>query len=282
MQATDTNGEHATWGQVKRLPFGFAKRHGVLVKAVTDQGVIIQYLPGIRAEILAEVQRFLRLPVAFQVIDQTDFDRSLTRAYQSDSSEAMQMVEGIGDDMDLASLADSVPQTEDLMEQEDDAPIIRLINAILSEAVRESASDIHIETFEKRMVIRMRIDGVLREMVQPKRELASLLISRIKVMAKLDIAEKRVPQDGRISLKIAGREVDVRVSTMPSNYGERVVLRLLDKNISKLDVSILGMNPVDEKRLIELIETDVCVSCKTHTFIEGVTPREGVNCNALF
>jgi general secretion pathway protein E len=290
MQAADViDDQHASWGQIKRLPFSFAKRHGVLVKAITDQGAIIQYLPGVRSEILAEVQRHLRLPVAFQVIDKTDFDRTLTRAYQSDSSEAMQMVEGIGDDMDLASLADSVPETEDLMEQEDDAPIIRLINAILSEAVRESASDIHIETFEKRMVIRMRIDGVLREMVQPKRELASLLISRIKVMAKLDIAEKRVPQDGRISLKIAGREVDVRVSTMPSNYGERVVLRLLDKNISKLDVSILGMNAVDEKRLIELIEkphgiilvTGPTGSGKTTTLYAGLTHLNNQTRNIL-
>src|SRR5690554_7021387 len=104
----------------------------------------------------------------------------------------MQMVEGIGDDMDLASLADSVPETEDLLEQADDAPIIRLINAILTEAVHESASDIHVETFEKRLVIRFRVDGVLREVLQPKRALASLLISRIKVMAKLDIAEKRL------------------------------------------------------------------------------------------
>ena len=103
------------------------------------------------------------------------------------------------------------------MEQEDDAPIIRLINAILSEAVKENASDIHVETFEKRLVVRFRIDGILREMVQPRRELAGLLVSRIKVMAKLDIAEKRVPQDGRISLRVGGREVDVRVST-PVSY----------------------------------------------------------------
>merc|ERR1712169_109113 len=120
----------------------------------------------------------------------------------------MEMVEGIGDDMDLASLADSVPETVDLLEQEDDAPIIRLINAILTEAVKTNASDVHIETYEKRLVVRFRVDGVLREVVEPKRGLAPLLVSRIKVMAKLDIAEKRVPQDGRIALRVAGREVD--------------------------------------------------------------------------
>src|SRR5690606_10045821 len=151
-------------------------------------------------------------------------------AYQRDTSETMQMVEDLGGEMDLASLANSVPETEDLLEKENDAPIIRLINALLTEAIKQSASDIHIETFEKRLVVRFRVDGVLREVVQPKRELAPLLVSRIKVMAKLDIAEKRVPQDGRISLRVGGRDVDIRVSTLPSNAGERVVMRLLDKD----------------------------------------------------
>ncbi len=157
------------------------------------------------------------------------------------------MVEDMGDELDLASLADSVPETEDLLDQEDDAPIIRLINALLAEAIRENASDIHIETFEKQLVVRFRVDGVMREIVRPKRALAPLLVSRIKVMAKLDIAEKRVPQDGRISLRIGGREVDVRVSTMPASNGERVVLRLLDKQAGRLNLNNLGMS---EKTLV--------------------------------
>ena len=151
------------------------------------------------------------------------------------------MVEDLGDDMDLARLADSVPEVGDLLEQEDDAPIIRLINALLAEAIREDASDVHIETFEKDLSVRFRVDGVMREIVRPKRALAPLLVSRIKVMAKLDIAEKRVPQDGRISLRIGGREVDVRVSTLPSANGERVVLRILDKQAERLTLPYLGM-----------------------------------------
>src|SRR5690554_1811193 len=188
-----------------------------------------------------EVQRYLSAPFRLQAISNDKFERRLGLAYQSDSSDAMEMVEGLGDDMDLASLADSLPETEDLLEQEGDAPIIRLINALLTEAVKENASDIHIETYEKRLVVRFRVDGVLREVVQPKRALSALLISRIKVMAKLDIAEKRVPQDGRISLRIGGREVDVRVSTMPSTYSERVVMCLLDKQAGRLSLSQLGM-----------------------------------------
>lgn len=227
-------------GLSTRLPFGFAKRFGVLVEG-TQENIQLLHKEGVSASVIMEVQRFLAAPFRMQAISNDEFERRLGMAYQSDSSDAMEMVEGLGDEMDLASLADSLPETEDLLEQEGDAPIIRLINALLTEAVKDNASDIHIETYEKRLVVRFRVDGVLREVVQPKRALSALLISRIKVMAKLDIAEKRVPQDGRISLRIGGREVDVRVSTMPSTYSERVVMRLLDKKAGRLSLSQLGM-----------------------------------------
>ncbi len=237
----------------RRFPYAFAKRHGVLLDRVEDGRAQVIHRPGLRLTALAETRRVLGLPLSCREVPADDFNGLLARAYQSDSSESMQMVEGLGDTMDLASLAEMVPEAEDLMEQEDDAPIIRLINALLTEAIRENASDIHIETYEKRLSVRLRVDGVLREIVQPKRELAPLLVSRIKVMARLDIAEKRVPQDGRISLRLAGREVDVRVSTMPSSNGERVVLRLLDKQAGRLDVSHLGMAARDHVLLRELI-----------------------------
>ncbi|MCK5387253.1 MAG: type II secretion system ATPase GspE, partial [Gammaproteobacteria bacterium] len=142
---------------------------------------------------------------------------------------------------------------EDLLDAEDDAPIIRLINVLLARAVKQNASDIHIEPFENRLLIRMRVDGVLQEVMQPPRALAPLIASRIKVMAKLDIAEKRLPQDGRISLRIAGRAVDVRVSTMPSGHGERVVLRILDKQAGRLDLQNLGMDDDTLKRMDEMV-----------------------------
>lgn len=237
---------------VRRLPFVFAKRHGVLLQ-VGDDGVRVVFRPGASLMAVGEVLRFAGQALDVAELDGAAFDQALSEAYQQDSSAAMQMVEGLGDDMDLASLAERLPETEDLMEQEDDAPIIRLINAILSEAVKENASDIHVETFEKRLVVRFRIDGILREMVQPRRELAGLLVSRIKVMAKLDIAEKRVPQDGRISLRVGGREVDVRVSTLPSANGERVVLRLLDKQAGRLTLTHLGMSPRDQGLMEEVV-----------------------------
>ncbi|MCQ4297107.1 type II secretion system ATPase GspE [Pseudomonas stutzeri] len=236
----------------RRLPFAFARRHGVILLERGGE-LRLGLREGAALTAVQEAQRVVGMRLPMQWLPQADFDQALGVAYQHDSSAAMLMVEGLGNDLDLASLADQIQETEDLLEQEDDAPIIRLINAILGEAINENASDIHIETFEKRLVIRFRVDGILREVVQPKRELAALLVSRIKVMAKLDIAEKRIPQDGRISLRVGGREVDIRVSTLPSANGERVVLRLLDKQAGRLTLKHLGMNEHDREQLEQAV-----------------------------
>ncbi|WNF48290.1 type II secretion system ATPase GspE [Pseudomonas sp. SG20056] len=231
----------------RRLPFSFARRHGVVL--VVEGGVpCLAYRVGVELVALSEAQRFVGAQLSLQALSAEAFEQALAKAYQHDSA-SMQLAEDIGGSLDLAALAEQVPETEDLLEQEDDAPIIRLINAILGEAIKENASDIHLETFEKRLVVRFRVDGILREVLEPKRELAALLVSRIKVMARLDIAEKRIPQDGRISLKVGGREVDVRVSTLPSANGERVVLRLLDKQAGRLNLQHLGMSPRDRDQM---------------------------------
>ena len=237
----------------RRLPCAFARRHGVLLLERGGE-LRLGLREGAALTAVQEAQRVVGMRLPMQWLAQADFDQALGAAYQHDSSAAMLMVEGLGNDLDLASLADQIQETEDLLEQEDDAPIIRLINAILGEAIAENASDIHIETFEKRLVVRFRVDGILREVVQPKRELAALLVSRIKVMAKLDIAEKRIPQDGRISLRVGGREVDIRVSTLPSANGERVVLRLLDKQAGRLTLRHLGMNEQDRRQLEQAVK----------------------------
>ncbi|GLZ85562.1 type II secretion system protein E [Metapseudomonas resinovorans] len=202
---------------------------------------------------LAEARRFAGRSLPLKPLTGEAFEQALAQTYQHDSSAAMQLAEDLGGSLDLAALAEQIPETEDLLEQEDDAPIIRLINAILGEAIKENASDIHLETFEKRLVVRFRVDGILREVLEPKRELAALLVSRIKVMARLDIAEKRIPQDGRISLRVAGREVDIRVSTLPSANGERVVLRLLDKQAGRLTLQHLGMSDRDRHQLEDTV-----------------------------
>ncbi|WP_342245609.1 type II secretion system ATPase GspE [Pseudomonas sp. OTU5201] len=232
---------------LRRLPFGFAKRHGVLLLDGLEP--CLAHRPGVELVALAEARRFAGRSLPLKPLSGEAFEQALAQAYQHDSSAAMQLAEDLGGSLDLAALAEQIPETEDLLEQEDDAPIIRLINAILGEAIKENASDIHLETFEKRLVVRFRVDGILREVLEPKRELAALLVSRIKVMARLDIAEKRIPQDGRISLRVAGREVDIRVSTLPSANGERVVLRLLDKQAGRLTLQHLGMSERDRHLL---------------------------------
>jgi general secretion pathway protein E len=146
-----------------------------------------------------------------------------------------------------------LPAVEDLLETSDDAPIIRMLNALLTQAARDGASDIHIEPYERHSSVRFRVDGTLREVVQPNRALHAALISRLKIMADLDIAEKRLPQDGRISLRIGTRAVDVRVSTLPSAHGERAVLRLLDKSESKLSLEAVGMMGPTLDRFLNLI-----------------------------
>ena len=224
------------------LPFTFAQQHGVLLDADEHGAPVVVHTGQPQVRVLTELRRFLGAPFTLQGVAEADFKRRLTLAYQRNNNEAVQMAEDIGADVDLSRLADEIPESGDLMDTEDDAPIIRLINAILSQAVREQASDIHIETFEDRLSVRYRIDGVLAEVLSPKRMLAPLLVSRLKVMARLDIAEKRVPQDGRISVKIAGHAVDIRMSTIPSAHGERVVLRLLDTAAGQLHLTQLAMN----------------------------------------
>ncbi len=226
-----------------RIPFSFAKRHGLFVDVITPERAVIIYHGKPKIMVLNELRRLLKCPLELKEVPSEQFENLLAKAYHTATHAAMEMVMGLEEDMDLNQLMHALPKTEDLLESEDDAPIIRLINAILTQAIKQAASDIHIETFEQRLLIRYRIDGVLHAVLEPPRVLAPLLVSRIKVMAKLDIAEKRLPQDGRIALRLAGRAVDVRVSTLPSSHGERVVLRLLDKQTARLDLAHLGMPP---------------------------------------
>ena len=223
------------------LPFTFAQSRGVLLEK-SAASTTLYYVPPLATDVLLEVQRHLGGSFSLEPVPDDVFRQRLTLAYQRTQNEAAQMAEDLSSDVDLSRLVEELPDVSDLMDAEDDAPIIRLINAILSQAVKAQASDIHIETFEERLSVRYRVDGVLTEVLSPKRMLAPLLVSRLKVMAKLDIAEKRVPQDGRISIRIAGHGIDIRMSTIPSAYGERVVLRLLDKQAGQLNLSELKMN----------------------------------------
>ena len=239
--------------RTERPSFAFAKRHGATVAGWRDGTARIAHRPGVRVEALAELRRWLGAPLSLEPLAEAEFDRLLRDLYEQGGADARAVVESFDERADLASIADALPEPEDLLEADDDAVIVRLINALLTEAVKEQASDIHIEPYENRLVVRFRIDGVLREVLAPRKAVAAPVVSRIKVMAKLDIAEKRLPQDGRISLRIAGRPVDVRVSTIPSGHGERVVLRLLDKQAGRLELGRLGMAPGTQRLLESLI-----------------------------
>ncbi len=228
--------------ELPEIPFTFANKNGVVVIGEDKGKATVRCKHQIDLGVLTEVRKHLDYPLDLAFVSDEEFNKLLRDTYENAGGNAMQLVDGIEDDMDLSTLAEQVPQTADLLDSNDDAPIIRLINAILTEAVKAEASDVHIETFENRLIVRFRVDGVLQEVLQQSRNLAKPIVSRIKIMSKLDIAERRLPQDGRLSLKIAGHAVDVRVSTIPSGHGERVVLRLLDKQAGRLDLSHLGMS----------------------------------------
>jgi general secretion pathway protein E len=254
------------------LPYAFAKAHTVLAwrektapnddastpdSALESNAVhlVVTITPTTPRHALSDIaQRFGAYHFEHvRTVDDVEFAQHLQAHYGQTSLQgsAQSVADAAGQEADLNRLMDDIPEAQDLLDSAADAPIIRLINALLTQAVREGASDIHIEPFESTTVVRLRVDGTLRDIARPKRSLHAALVSRIKIMANLDIAERRLPQDGRMALRVAGRPVDVRVSTLPvgssqsgsssQGGGERAVLRLLDKTDARLDLSALGM-----------------------------------------
>jgi general secretion pathway protein E len=222
------------------LPYAFAKAHTLLLEDDGQQLVLYAgETPSSSA--LAEVTRLFAVR-RFERVGTTMLGQRIAEAYAGGEGSAAAVMGEVESGVDLSRMMQEIPAVEDLLEAADDAPIIRMLNALLTQAAKDGASDIHIEPYERSSSVRFRIDGTLREVVQPNRALHAALISRLKIMAELDIAEKRLPQDGRISLRIGGRAIDVRVSTLPSAHGERAVLRLLDKTESKFSLESLGMS----------------------------------------
>jgi general secretion pathway protein E len=222
------------------LPYAWAKTYSVLIE---DDGRerVLHVSDGTSRTALAEVLRLHAVdriereaPAALQT--------RIAQAYSGGQGSAASVVGEVESAVDLSRMMQELPAVEDLLEASNDAPIIRMLNALLTQAAKDGASDIHIEPYERSSSVRFRVDGTLREVVQPNKALHAALISRLKIMAELDISEKRLPQDGRISLRIGGRAIDVRVSTLPSAHGERAVLRLLDKGEQKFSLESLGMD----------------------------------------
>jgi len=222
------------------LDYEFCQQHKLVVTDVTDNMTSISYVSPLFPVIAVELKRYWQRPIKFTAVNSDDLADLITQAFQQEDGTSAAM-EDLAKDFDLQQLANNLPQSIELLQSQDDAPVIRLINAVISSALTKKSSDIHFETFEDMLSVRFRIDGVLHEELKPPRALSAVIVSRLKIMSKLDIAEKRLPQDGRMSLKIGGRAIDVRVSTIPTYHGERLVLRLLDKKSAALDLKHLGM-----------------------------------------
>ncbi len=223
------------------VPYSYARDNAILLVPKSERDAEVWISDATPLAALNEVMRVFPGKVKPIVVEPTKLTEAISQTYGDQSGSAQQIVGDIEGEFDITRMMQEVPDVEDLLETEDDAPIIRMINALLTQAARDGASDIHIEPFESYSLVRFRVDGTLRDVVRPKRALHAALVSRIKIMAALDIAEKRLPQDGRITLRVGGRPVDVRVSTLPTGHGERAVLRLLEKDLSKLELTNLGM-----------------------------------------
>lgn len=223
-----------------RLPYAWARSQRALIESGSS-GPVLLTSERTPAWALTELRRVHGELQHRQVAD-AELDTLLAAAY-AETGDAAAVVDAAAHEVDLDRLLQEIPEVEDLLESHDDAPVIRMINALFTQAIRDGASDIHLEAFESHSVVRYRVDGTLRDIVSPRRALHHALVSRIKIMASLDIAEKRLPQDGRIALRVGGRAVDVRVSTLPTGHGERAVLRLLDKETGFLQLPQLGMAP---------------------------------------
>jgi len=233
------------------VPYEFARQNGVLLWPSSGRLLATREAP---LWAVTEIQRACGQPCEVTLLDRSTFEEELESFYRDYRHSSEEVMAGMQNFIDMESAAADVEGKVDLLDAENDAPIVRLLNAILVEALKEKASDIHIEPYENEVRVRFRLDGILRTVLSPAVQIAPLLISRIKVMSKLDIAEKRLPQDGRMTVMLGGRNVDMRISTIPSSRGERVVMRLLDKSTGKLMVGDLGMNEEDRERLAHLID----------------------------
>jgi general secretion pathway protein E len=226
---------------VKRVPINFAKQAKLLPLALEEDTVIIAVADPLDTAVLDNARLLLGQSISPRIALGVTIVDAINAVYDRSINEAEQLVDEM-EEADLDSLAHELEEPKDLLDTDDEAPVIRLVNSILFRAAKERASDIHIEPMERELLVRFRVDGVLQEIIKPPKRYQNSIVSRVKVMGQLNIAEKRLPQDGRIRIKLAGRDIDIRLSTIPTTFGERIVMRLLDKNATLLDLAEIGMS----------------------------------------
>ncbi len=213
---------------IQKVPLGLAREQGILPLWARDGTIEIAISNPKTLASLDALRLLYRLPVRAVLVGPAVLRDATNRAYDKAARSAATVMSEMAEDEPEDVFSD-LKLGDDLLDDPNQAPIIRFVNTLLTQAIKDRASDIHIEPFEKELAVRFRIDGVLYEIVKPPPRLQASIVSRVKIMAGLNIAEKRIPQDGRIRTRMAGREIDVRVSTLPVRHGERVVMRLLEK-----------------------------------------------------
>lgn len=233
------------------VPKSIARRHSVVpVKVVKDE-LILAMADPLNYVAIEDVRTATRRRISPRIATSAAVDRAIATLYGNEGAaraiEEMRYESGITDDMPEA-------QGEDLEDETQAAPTVRLVNSIIERAIIERASDIHLEPRSDEMVVRMRIDGLLRSILTVPRDLQNAVISRLKIMSEMDIAERRVPQDGRANVRVKGKEVDLRLSTLPTMYGEKIVIRILDKDAQLLDASAIGLEGDNLKRYQALLK----------------------------
>jgi len=236
------------------LPVTFAKQQ--LLLPLYRRGSVVHVATGdpLNLPALDALQLMLGFPAEPVVVPEMALTDAINKVYDRRAAADLVFGEIENEEIGISADIDDL-ENIDIIDADDEAPIIRLVNAILSQAVKARASDIHIEPFERHIAVRFRVDGVLREILQPQKRFHASISSRIKVMAGLDIAEKRIPQDGRIKIKVAGRDIDIRLSTVPTSHGERLVMRLLDKTAVLKDLEFIGMGAQVLDDMNELIQS---------------------------
>src|SRR6516162_8728284 len=237
---------------VQQVPINFAKQALILPLRLEGETVALLVADPLDTTVLDHARMLLQRNVSPNVATGAVIVDAINGIYDRAVNEAEQLV-GEMEAQDLQSLAHELEEPQDLLDTDDEAPIIRLVNSLLFRAAKERASDIHIEPMERELLVRFRIDGVLQEVIRPPKRYQNSIVSRVKVMGQLNIAEKRLPQDGRIRIKLAGRDIDIRLSTIPCTFGERIVMRLLDKATTILDLPEIGMSTRDMELMDQVI-----------------------------